>query len=148
MSVLARTLPTKEPTMDLSTLTPADSVEITLRHPATGVDLTTEKGDPITISIHGMDSAVFQAHQKGLINKRLQRQTRKAAVTAEQIEEESLGTLAACISGWKNIEFDGKSLEFSRSNAKLLLGKLRWVREQLDEAIGDRSNFLTGSATN
>jgi hypothetical protein len=131
--------------MDLSTLTPADAVEITLRHPGTGVDLVTDKGEPVTISIHGMDSAVFQAHQKALINKRLQRQTRKATFTAEQIEEESIGTLAACISGWQNIDFDGKPLEFSRANAKALLNKLRWVREQLDEAVADRANFLPTS---
>lgn len=131
--------------MDLSTLTPVDSVEITLRHPATGVDLTTAKGEPISVSIYGMDSAVFQAHQKNLINKRLQRQNRKGGTfTAEQIEEDSISTLAACIAGWKNIEFEGKPLEFSKSNAKALLNKLRWVREQLDEAIGDRANFLTG----
>lgn len=132
--------------MDLSTLTPADTVEITLRHPATGVELVNDKGEKLTVAIHGMDSTVFQTHQKSLINKRLQRQNRKATFTAEQIEEESISTLAACVAGWKNIEFEGKPLEFNRANAKMLLGKLRWVREQLDEAIGDRANFLTNSA--
>jgi hypothetical protein len=133
--------------MDLSTLEPTpDSVPVQLRHPTTNERLATASGAAITISIVGMDSEQFRTRHRAIINKRLSA-GKKAKVTAEEIETESIDTIAACITGWQNVDLDGKALEFSRANAKTLLTRLPWLREQLDEAIADRANFLKPSPT-
>jgi len=133
--------------MDLATLEPtADSVPVQLRHPTTNERLTTEAGVAITVSIVGMDSEQFRTRHRAIINKRLNA-GKKAKVTAEEIEAESIDTIAACITGWQNIDLDGKPLDFSKASAKTLLTRLPWLREQLDEAIADRANFLKPSPT-
>ena len=133
--------------MDLSTLEPTpDSVPVPLRHPTTSERLLSDTGAPITISIVGMDSEQFRTRHRAIINRRLSA-GKKAKVTAEEIEAESIDTIAACITGWQHVELDGKVLEFSKANAKALLTRLPWLREQLDEAIADRANFLKTSPT-
>lgn len=133
--------------MDLSTLEPTtDSVPVPLRHPTTSERLLSDAGAPITISIVGMDSEQFRTRHRAIINRRLNA-GKKAKVTAEEIEAESIDTIAACITGWQHVELDGKALEFSKANAKALLTRLPWLREQLDEAIADRANFLKTSPT-
>jgi hypothetical protein len=140
--------------MDLATLEPtADSVPVPLRHPTTneklfadGADGKPDKSKPITISIVGMDSEQFRTRHRAIINRRLNA-GKKVKVTAEEIEAESIDTIAACITGWQHVELDGKALEFSKANAKSLLTRLPWLREQLDEAIADRANFLKTSPT-
>lgn len=133
--------------MDLSTLEPTpDSVPVPLRHPTTAERLLSDTGAPITISIVGMDSEQFRARHRAIINRRLSA-GKKAKVTAEEIEAESIDTIAACITGWQHVELDAKVLEFSKANAKVLLTRLPWLREQLDEAIADRANFLKTSPT-
>jgi hypothetical protein len=136
--------------MDLASLEPKAGATITLRHPVTGEPVTDESdGKPVTIDIVGIDSPQFQARRRSIANKRLTTSgNRRAKLTAEDIEDEGIATLAACVTGWSaNLEFDGKPLDFSRSNARLLLTRLVWVREQLDEAMADRANFLPASPT-
>lgn len=133
--------------MDLSTLEPVtDSVPVQLRHPTTGERLATSTGAAITISIVGMDSDQFRTRHRAIINKRLNA-GKKVKITAEEIEGESIDTIAACITGWQNVDLDAKPLDFSKANAKTLLTRLPWLREQLDEAIADRANFLKASPT-
>ncbi len=134
--------------MDLSELEPKTGATIPLRHPVTNEPLEDSTG-PLTIDIVGIDSPQFQARQRQIANKRLATAgNRKSKLTAEDLEEEAIGTLAACITGWSaNVALDGKPLEYSRSNAKLLLTRLIWVREQVDAAIADRANFLKASPT-
>jgi hypothetical protein len=129
--------------MDLAALEPAEGATIALRHPVSNEPLVDDKG-PLTIDIVGVDSPKFQARQRLLTNKRLATAgNRKSKITAEDLEEEGIATVAACITGWSaNIELDKKPLEFSRTNAKLLITRLRWIGEQVDLAIADRANFL------
>lgn len=134
--------------MDLSAFEPSEGATIQLRHPVSNEPLADEKG-PLTIDIVGVDSPKFQARQRLLTNKRLATAgNKKARITAEDLEEEAIATVAACITGWSsNLELDKKSLDFSRANAKLLITRLRWVGEQIDQAIADRANFLKASPT-
>ena len=139
--------------MDLSTLEPTpDSVPVQLRHPTTNElmfdDATgsPDKSKPVTVSIVGMDSEQFRTRHRAIINRRLNA-GKKAKITAEEIEAESIDTIAACITGWQYVGLDKKALDFSKANAKVLLTRLPWLREQLDEAIADRANFLKTSPT-
>lgn len=134
--------------MDLSVLEPVEGATIQLRHPVTNEPLADETG-PVTVDIVGVDSPKFQARQRVLTNKRLATAgNRKSKITAEDLEEEAISTIAACITGWSgNVELDKKPLEFSRTNAKALITRLRWIGEQVDLAIADRANFLKASPT-
>lgn len=134
--------------MDLSNLEPTVGATIALRHPVTNEPLSDDSG-PLTIDIVGVDSPPFQARQLQLANRRLATAgNRKSKITAEDLEKEGIDTVAGCITGWSsNIELDGNRLDYSRANAKELLKRLIWVREQVDAAITDRGNFLKASPT-
>lgn len=136
--------------MDLSSLDTASAAAagatLHLRHPATDAPLTTDEGEPITIACLGMDSQAFVKRQNQVINQRLAAGT-KAKVTAEAVLAESVDTIAACITGWQNVILDGAPLAFSPENAKKLLTRFAWIREQVDRFIGDRANFLPASPT-
>lgn len=134
--------------MDLASLEPDDGTTVHLRHPVSREPLESETGASITIDVAGMDSDAFRVRQRAITNKRLAGTARKP-LTAEQLEEERIGTLVACVTGWSNIELDGEVLTFSRENVRRLLSrpKMSWVRDQLDEAIADRGNFLKASPT-
>lgn len=140
--------------MDLATLETVDgSVPFQLRHPTSNAPLFAQTADgeddtskPIAINIIGKDSEPFRARLRAITNKRLAA-GKKLKITAEEVETESTNTIAACITGWQNVTLDGKPLDYSSANAKLLLNRLPWLQEQLDEAIGDRANFLKKSQT-
>jgi hypothetical protein len=135
--------------MDLATLEPKPGATITLRHPVSGEPLVDDKNVPVTIDIVGVDSPQFQTRRRSIANKRLTAAgNRKSRMTAEDLEVEAIGTLVSCVTGWSsNLELGGRPLEYSRTNARELLTRLAWVREQIDEAIADRANFLPASAT-
>ncbi len=139
--------------MDLSTLEPIkDAATYQIRHPVTNEPLVATpsskdgKGEPVTIDLLSADSDAFKSRQFAALNKRL-RTGKKPKLNAEDIDEEALDLIAACITGWRNIELDGKPYPFSADNAKALLRRLPWLREQLDEAIADRANFIRTSRT-
>ena len=134
--------------MDLAELDAPDArADMEVRHPATNEPLLTADKQPVTISLLGVDSDVFRAGERKLANRRL-KQGQKAKVTAEGVEAQAIGLLADCTVGWSGIEFEGAVLSFTRENAVMLYTRLRWLREQVDEFIGDRANFLKASAKN
>lgn len=76
---------------------------------------------------------------------------RGAAAEADPEEEDEQQTdmLAKCTVGWTGFAGeDGKALEFSIAAARKLYAtpKLRWLRNQLVEALGDRERFIKRSA--
>jgi hypothetical protein len=90
--------------MDLSALEPVEGATIALRHPVSNEPLSDDKG-PLTIDIVGVDSPKFQARQRLLTNKLATSGNRKSKLTAEDLEEEGIATVAACIAGWSpNVE--------------------------------------------
>lgn len=115
-----------------------DGFDITLRNPITGADLD------ITIGVYGRDSDVFKAinsQQNKARLERIRRAGRVVSVDTDQMDEEVLDLLAKCSFRWSNVELDGKSLDFSTSNARTVYERFPWIREQVDQGIGDRANF-------
>lgn len=109
----------------------------------------------INITILGKHSSTFRELVRDNINKRVKQESLAARRgkpldprTAEEIEREALEMLVACTMGWDSgpdkpyIVFEDKKLEFSAQNALLVYSKLIWLREQIDEAIGDLENFI------
>lgn len=63
-------------------------------------------------------------------------------MTAEEIEESALRQLSICTVSWKGVKLDGQELECNPDNAYMLYSRLPWLKEQVDEFVGDRANFL------
>jgi len=143
--------------MDLSTLEPVEGTTIPVLHPVTKEPLKHDTGkkddkgepifEPITIDIVGQDSAQYRARSRFIQNSRLKTLRKGGDLVSEETEIQDIGTVAACITGWKNVELDGKKLDFNKVNARALLTRLPWLREDIDRAIVDRTNFLKVSST-
>ena len=120
--------------MDLLQLLPVDCVELKLKHPVTGVELDA------TIKVYGKDSSVFQNAIKQRAKAQIARKSKD--IDLESNEKDSIELLADCTQGWSGISEGGKELAFSRDMAIFLYTKYKWIREQVDIAIGDRANFF------
>jgi len=148
--------------MDLNTLAPSkEPVFLQLMHPVTGRLLFMQEKDengnevddinePIGLMMVGSDSDEFAARERWLIDQRIKRaeevsKGRKGMeFKGETIQEERDNTIIACIKGFRNIYLDEQRLEFSPDNARLLLRRLKWLREYLDREILNRANFIKG----
>lgn len=137
----------------LDTVAACDAgAEIELLHPVNKTPLG------IFIKVLGKDSAVFKGHLRQSLNDRLAKQASAKRrgkdlepSTIEDGEREGLEALAVCTVGWwsvdgeervPTIKFRGQDLPFTRENVKMLYAALPWIKQQVDEGIGDLANFL------
>lgn len=132
--------------MDIATLNTAEAAEegqwLELVHPTTYQPLD------IRIKLLGTDSKVWRKHEREVQNKRLQRfQKRgaKARLTMEEAEAEALDGLAKVTQEWQGMKESGKDVPCTRENARRIYQDYPWIREQVDEFVGDRGNFLPPS---
>lgn len=134
-----------------------EGAEIELVHPTTGAKLG------LFAKVLGKHSQVFRDIQRDRVNARLRREQggfRSSAannLTAEQIEAEAVELLIACTVDWFTRSKDAKGnvvekpgwpfgkeqLVFNTQNA-LKVYSVLWVRDQIDNAIGDLGNFIKG----
>lgn len=112
-------------------------------NPGTGEPLMTDDGKAeIGIYLVGRDSKQYREAQRAITNRRLGRKG-GAQLTAERLESEANEILAKCTVSWtKGIVFEGAELDFNYHNAKKLYDNLPWLKEQVDEFVSERSNFL------
>ncbi|API58099.1 hypothetical protein BSL82_01295 [Tardibacter chloracetimidivorans] len=139
---------TKKAGFDLSSIALSDAAtEIELTHPITSERLG------IFVSVYGKHSSAFQDYTRRKANESLKRmaaQRRRGKdeepPTVEQIESDAVDLLVACTAGWRGMVLDGAELAFSAEAArKLYLDKrFPFIREQVDEAVGDTQAFLKG----
>lgn len=121
--------------MDLTQLNVSDagSSDMVLRHPATGEDLD------ITIKLLGKDSAEYRKAVSKVGNSRI---NQRKKVTVEQTQQDALDLLVAVTVGWAGMTENGEELEFSPENAKRVYRDYPWIKEQADEFVHDRANFM------
>jgi hypothetical protein len=112
---------------------------ITLKHPATGEELSGR------IKIVGKDSTKFTQLSEEFKRKTLEdmKSNRTMSQRLENAQEQSDSILVACTLDWDGMMLDGKDLEFTESNVKMVYNRFNWIKEQIDVAIADRANFLT-----
>lgn len=132
----------------LDTTKASDSgARIELVHP------TSREGLGMFFTVLGKHSHIFQDLIKERVNKRVrsdsmaQRKGKPLIRTAEESEVEAIELLIACTIKWdsngkESWLFEGEELPFNYANAKLVYTKILWIREQVDEAIGDLENFI------
>lgn len=134
---------------DLSQLSSAESAEqgavMEVRHPETGEVLMSD-GAPVTITLAGEDSSTYRRALHAAQNRRFGRGN-LAKIKAEELHNDNLDMLAACTLAWSNIAYEGSDLPCSRHNALRLYKDdgFRWLVEQVDAFVKDRSHFLPKS---
>lgn len=120
-----------------------EGADMELRHPATRAVICNEAGDPITIRLVGTDSTIYRKAQAAITNRKLAQNKRNVKITAEELEADGLELLAKCTVNWHHdLAVDGAPLEFSVDNARKLYRRFPWIREQAEEFVNERANFL------
>lgn len=111
---------------------------ITVKHPASNEDL------PIKIKVIGKDSDKFIKLSEDFRRSTLE--DMKSNKTVEQriqtSKEYGDTLLVACTLEWQGIELDGKKLDCTPENIKLVYQRFGWIKEQVDTAIADRTLFI------
>lgn len=121
--------------MDLSSVKPVDR-RVDIKHPVTREDTG------LVFVLKPYSDPSVKAVQRRLANTRL-RNGRK--ITAEQLEDAKLEVLCAAVSGWEwngEATFGGEKLEFNAANVRKVLKSVDWIREQVDEELGDDAAFF------
>jgi hypothetical protein len=130
---------------DLDTVSKAnEGFDVPLFHPGTKEDLG------ITIRILGRDSERFQEVSRRQQRRRTAKLSKGgfrpgkagSSLTPEELEAGTIELLAECTVGWSPITIKGEDVPFSLENAKMLYKDYPWIREQVDDAMDDRANFI------
>jgi hypothetical protein len=110
----------------------------TLKHPATGEELSGK------IKIVGKDSTKFTQMSEEFRRKTLEdmKSTKTMSQKMESAQEQSDAILVACTLDWEGMMLDGEDLPFTEANVRMIYSRFHWIKEQIDIAIADRSNFL------
>ena len=122
--------------MDLSAITPS-TIKVEIKHPGTGAPTG------LVIECASLESEPVKRVQRAITDKVLRSRNRKP--TAEQIEENAVEVIAAAVVGWEWKDGatweGGKKLDFSLANVRTVVS-VPWLRQQLDEALGDEAAFF------
>jgi hypothetical protein len=119
-----------------------EGFELTLVHPKTGERL------PMVITLLGYDSAAYQdamLDQQRVRFKEMQK-SRRREMTPEELDAAALELLVVATRAWRGMKLDGTELACTPENARTVYRRFPWIREQANEAIGDRANFLPCSS--
>lgn len=113
-------------------------VAMVLCDPVTGEELVNDSGDKMTIYLVGKDSREFKSFQAEIAAKYRGRKQPSFA----QSEKHANDLLARCTRGFENLQMKGENLDFSVKAARDLYSRVSWIKEQVDEFIAERANFL------
>lgn len=131
---------------DLNTLALKDTYTLQLLHPVTREPLfadgeTAKK--PVEIELYGSASKQYRNAVKAMQNRQLKRKLKKVDAKAEELIQEGIDLLVACSAGANNLDIAGRPVGDEASFRALYADpKLSWVKDQVDEAVGDVANFL------
>jgi hypothetical protein len=105
-------------------------------------------GQPVTLQIVSVDDPRYIKVQRRVLDERIAKQQRKrnkASMSAEELARESVRLVAAGIVGWSaNVVMGGAPFPYSPENAEKLCEDFPFIREQVDDAINDRTRFFKG----
>lgn len=128
---------------NLDQLSLKDTVSLQLRHPVSDELLFADeaKTKPVEIELHGTSSKNYRNAITAMQNRALKRGKKQAS--AEVMREEGIELLVACSAKANNFSYGGKPV-LDEDTFRTLYGdaKFSWLKEQVDAALGDNSNFL------
>jgi hypothetical protein len=99
---------------------------------------------PVVVNLYGKASKQYQRAIEAMQTRALRRQAKKETIKPEELQKESLDMLKACSESAVNLAVDGVDVKTADElRAVYADPRFSWLRDQVDEAIGDQSNFLT-----
>lgn len=130
---------------------------MTVLHPVDRVPLKGADTQPITLTLLGRDSDEFTRAERNARKAAREAMVKRQAYSPADEDRMADAALAAATTGWSGIPMawleaggtDETPAPFSAENALKLYGNpgVRWLRDQADEFIGDRANFMKASPT-
>ena len=130
---------------NLDTLSLKDTTLLLIKHPVSEEVLYADgdkKQKPVSIEIFGTSSKQYRSAIAAMQNRALKRGKEQA--TAEQMREEGIELLTACSDKANNFTYGGKPvLDDAAFRTLYADAKFSWLKEQVDAALGDTSNFLS-----
>lgn len=145
----------------LSELNFADTADsgatLTVLHPVNGTPLKALDGENITITLYGIDSDVYVKANNASRDQSVEELRRRAKFSSSADGYRGSKILAKCTIGWHGVpktwlggEQGDDEVPYSYDNALALYNNrgVKWLRDQVDEFIADRSNFLKASSSN
>lgn len=131
--------------IDLSAFeTQEEGAWLDVLHPVTGAVLRDESGEAMRICLVGKDSKEFRKAQRAATQRRLRSRSKANRIDAESVELDAIEMLVACTKDWTGIGDNGAPLEFTPANVRAVYTRYVWLREQVDEFVDDRGNFIQG----
>ena len=110
------------------------------------IDPVTNQTNGVRILLSGMDGKGWRDTKRKIDARRIQaaaRFGRRYKITVEETENDALELLSSCVLNWEGLTEKGSDVPCTKANAKRLLELTPWIREQVDDFVGDRSNFLS-----
>jgi hypothetical protein len=113
-------------------------------HPANRAPVKGDNGQPLTITLLGRSSDVFQAMSRRIMQERVAKSGRGINLTQDDIERENVELLTACTVRWTEFSIDGTPFPWTPDNARRLWSdpRWRWLSEAAFKFIHDDGNFL------
>lgn len=136
---------------DISTLAlNADTVDFQLRHPATGELLFSDEAKtlPVAAVLYGKASKQYRNALNAMLNRSLKRKAKKEKESAEVMTEEGVSLLVAVTSGFKELSIAG-TVPSTEADFRSLYSNAAysWIKDQVNEFLGDDANFLAQQAS-
>lgn len=139
------TAKTKSKGFDLADLKPTtNEVKVELKTPF-GEPITKADGKPQTITLAAPYSKEFKAATHASANERIEKNAKRKQgedlkITAEDIDEGQISFLVSITKSY-DLELGGKPVEFSKDFTKSLYEEFIGIRDQVEAALDNTSNF-------
>lgn len=130
-------------TFNLDTLALKETTELQLVHPVNEQPLFADKeqNKAVAVALYGTSSKQYRNAITAMQNRQLRRG--KKTATAEQLREESVNLLVACSDKAINFTYNDAPVEDADAFRALYSDPaFSWLKDQVDAALGDPSNFL------
>ena len=114
-----------------------EGTEMPVLHPVTGELLKDDKGQAASIKLAGVDSTIYRKAANLITNRRV-KGSRNPKMTAEKLESDTLELISKCTLSWTGILVKKK---VPATPEELYEGN-KWLRQQAEEWIHDRANYL------
>jgi len=128
---------------DLNSLKPVmadDGAVLKIVHPE-----TEEVIEGMTITLLGQDSKVYRklqmSKQQAALN-RISKGKKAVDFDAEKLAEDSIDDLVKLTTAWSGFTLNGKDLECTPENVRTVYADWSWIKEQVQEFVGNRANFF------
>ena len=128
---------------DLNSLKPVmadDGAVLNIVHPE-----TEELIEGMTITLLGQDSKIYRklqmSKQQAALN-RMAKGKKALDLDAEKLSEDSIDDLVKLTTAWAGFTLNGKDLECTPENVRTVYADWSWIKEQVQEFVGNRANFF------